>query len=112
MTIDGKAKYLCSSTKSHPSNRSYSSHPHTELFQFAEDSLLALSQANPSVIVKDSIVRVDVFQNNIGRMVVNEFESLEAGVYCGDKSGMVKEGEVDSCMSIFFMNRLLRYLEL
>ena len=111
-TLDGKRKYLSVNTKRHPSNRAFSEEPHDALFEFAEQAVAVLAQSNPSAIVKDSIVRVDIFRNNLGQMVVNEFESLEAVCYSGDRNGIVKEGHLKSDMAIFFLNILLRYLEL
>ena len=47
------------------------------LFDFCRGALVALKRAVPSFSV-DCLTRVDVFQRSDGRLVVNEFESLDA----------------------------------
>lgn len=48
-----------------------------ELYKFALQSVLKLKQNNPSAII-DGLVRVDVMCTQEGKMIVNEFEGLEA----------------------------------
>ena len=48
-----------------------------EMIDFATDALDALHDSGKSVIL-DGVVRVDILKGNDGRLVVNEFESLEA----------------------------------
>jgi hypothetical protein len=50
------------------------------LANFVETAIQVLKTGNPNSIT-ESVVRVDVFQRNDGKMVVNEFESLEAGIW-------------------------------
>ena len=61
---------------------SFSSPPHSSLFQFCENAISLLRERRPESIT-DGIVRVDVFQNREGKYIVNEFESLEAITYAG-----------------------------
>ncbi len=48
-----------------------------ETFTFAASAVAALVQSCPASIC-DGLVRVDIFTNASGLLVVNEFESLEA----------------------------------
>jgi len=64
---------------------SFSKYPHTELLKFAEDALFALKVKCPSTIA-DGLVRVDIFKTLKGKLVVNEFESLEACYYSKRKN--------------------------
>jgi len=61
---------------------SFSTPPHSSLFHFCEEAICLLRERCPESIT-DGIVRVDVFQNQEGRYIVNEFESLEAITYAG-----------------------------
>ena len=47
-----------------------------ETFTFAASAVAALVQSCPGIC--DGLVRVDIFTNASGLLVVNEFESLEA----------------------------------
>lgn len=51
-----------------------------QLFEFAEDAVKFLKKLSPSFLC-EGLVRVDIFCNAQGRLVVNEFESLEATHY-------------------------------
>ena len=59
----------------------FSIHPHTHLMSFAEYALNEFSLSCPFAMV-DSLMRVDIFQTQSGKLVVNEFESLEADHHC------------------------------
>jgi hypothetical protein len=48
-----------------------------ELFEFAENAVRMLKAAWPASLT-DGLFRVDIFQTAEGKLVVNEFESLEA----------------------------------
>jgi hypothetical protein len=50
----------------------------TQLRKFATDALQLLKQRCPRTIVDGGVNRVDIMCLSNGRMVVNEFESLEA----------------------------------
>ena len=67
------------------------------------------SASCPAAIVDGSIIRVDIFQNSLGNLVVNEFESLEAAYY--SRSG-VNEAKVATTMTVFFSNELAKFLEI
>lgn len=82
VVLGGSAKYVSTINKSVSGikTQSFSTAPHASLFIFAENAVRALARACPSAIT-DYILRVDIFQRADGRLVVNEFESLEACVY-------------------------------
>ena len=61
-------------------NKSFSKAPHNELLAFCKESVDQLKRNCPYAIV-DGLFRVDVMQMRSGRLVVNEFESLEANYY-------------------------------
>lgn len=62
-------------------NRSFTKPPHTELFLFVRAAIARVKSACPALMI-DGLFRVDVFKTVDGRMVVNEFESLEANFPC------------------------------
>ena len=68
--------------------RAFSSEPLTELFDFVRSAIRALEIARPESLTK-GLFRVDVFQLATGRMVVNEFESLEAA-FCSSAENTLK----------------------
>lgn len=51
-----------------------------QLFEFAEESVRLLKSRVPSFLC-DGLIRVDIFCNAMGKLMVNEFESLEATHY-------------------------------
>jgi len=55
----------------------FSRYPHHEIMNFAAHALNEFSLACPFAMV-NSLMRVDIFQNKSNKLVVNEFESLEA----------------------------------
>lgn len=63
---------------------SFSSRPHTRLFDFVRRSVDVFREHCPHAIT-DGLFRVDVFQTKLGDLVVNEFESLDAVYYCGGR---------------------------
>jgi hypothetical protein len=50
-----------------------------ELIEFADSAMDAI--ASHEAYIVDGLVRVDVFKNNTGKLVVNELESFEAIYY-------------------------------
>ena len=93
--LNGKASHLANVGYNPSPQKAFSRHPHTELFSFAEQSLVILKDRCPSSIV-DGLVRVDVMCTDNGDMVVNEFESLEA-----DHGGTIDE---EFAVSTFLTN--------
>ena len=85
VVLGGKAQYIANCGRYTNFGRAYSSFPHTSLYKFAEYAVQALKRGCPGAIT-DGIIRVDIFQslNEEGRLVVNEFESLDASVYGKD----------------------------
>lgn len=51
------------------------------IFKFAENAVRELEKCCPEAIT-DGLLRVDIFQNVENKLVVNEFESLEANISC------------------------------
>lgn len=64
----------------------FSTEPHTNLFNFVHCAIKTLKERCPGLIT-EGLLRVDVFQNSLGNLVVNEFESLDAAYYSSDMSG-------------------------
>jgi len=85
--------------------RSFSRAPHEALFSFVASALEALEGRQPHSIL-DGLVRVDVFMSMSG-LVVNEFESLEAGYYT---KKMESEFEVGSFLIEYWKLQLNRFL--
>jgi len=73
----GKALYMSSISKKGISPNGANGVSKQALFTFAENALLSLKAADSSFCM-DSITRVDIFQTSKGKLVVNEFESLDA----------------------------------
>jgi len=88
----------------------FSTYPHTRLFEFAELAINTVSDSRCGAII-DGIVRVDIFRNSNGSLVVNELESLEAAIY-GGYAGTNLESKVISTMTTFFETELAKYIEL
>ena len=57
--------------------KSFTTSPHTRLFDFVRDAVRSLEATRPGCLTK-GLFRVDVFQTAAGELKVNEFESLEA----------------------------------
>lgn len=77
------AKYVATIKQKHTNERAFSTHPHEFLFTFANNAVMALSIAN-SCFLEDGVLRIDIFQTASNRLVVNEFESLEACIYSSE----------------------------
>jgi hypothetical protein len=76
------------------------------LYPFAESCLKRLKMARPGTIDK-GLVRVDIMQDNSGKMIVNEFESFEAGYATNEKSDTL----VHNCLIKFWEQTLARLYE-
>lgn len=81
----GAARYVSNIKQKHAGERAFSATPHSSLFAFANNAVDALSAKNPT-FQNDGIVRIDIFQTCANRLVVNEFESLEACIYSSPKN--------------------------
>ena len=77
---NGSARYVSNINQKHVREKAFSAKPHSSLLTFADNAVEALISANDSFL-SDGVVRVDVFQTCTNRLVVNEFESLEACIY-------------------------------
>jgi hypothetical protein len=60
------------------SKQSLKEHDTQSIVDFAASALAQLDMNLPDQCILDGLVRVDVFRNNAGKLVVNEFESMEA----------------------------------
>lgn len=78
--------------------------------EFANEAIRMLALKNPNAIT-DFIVRVDIFQRQNGQMVVNEFESLEAGI--GTGSNDIKfESRLKTSMKLYWKTVFLKYIHI
>lgn len=80
-------------------SKAFSKRPHYKLLEFAETVVQDLKVKCPDFLF-DGLVRVDIFQNQNGDMVVNELESLEACYYTTDDVDMI------------FSQKLVKYWEI
>lgn len=58
-------------------NLPYSTHPHDNLFEFANRAISRFRTNFPNAIIEPNF-RIDIFMRHDGKLVVNELESLEA----------------------------------
>lgn len=75
-----------------------------QLFEFAIDAVRLLKLREPAFQSK-GLVRVDVFCNAEGKLLVNEFESLEAVYY---KRPLELENQVTSALALFWHKVLVK----
>ncbi len=102
VVVAGKALYI--SENKNKSGRQYSFGEHKELFEFCEDAVKQLKHIDGS-FQSDGLVRVDVFVNQLGDFVVNEFESLEANYY-STKNSVDQEAKVTRWLFNFWLKQL------
>jgi len=69
--FNGKFCHVCNSRSSHNHGFPYSEQNETNMFKFAEDALRFCFAQCPYMIV-DGLVRVDIFEAQDGRLVVNK----------------------------------------
>ena len=77
---------------------------------FAEEAIKILALKNSNAMT-DFIVRVDIFQRQNGQLVVNEFESLEAGIGSGSHD-LKLESALKTSMSTYWKTTFLKYTDL
>jgi hypothetical protein len=68
-------------------NKTFFSTSDDEILEFASEALAKFRETAPYAIT-DGLFRVDIFQNIAGQMVVNEFESLDAGYVSVSKNAL------------------------
>jgi hypothetical protein len=101
--MDGKAMYIASFGFHNKARKIETpSLSNEEAFGFAEKAISVLQENCPSAMV-DGIVRVDIMVLQSGRMVVNELESLEAGV--GTKSETLMN-ELNRFRSAYWLSKI------
>ena len=76
--MGGEFQYIMASGVSNV-YMSLKGHTTKQLIEFATSAIQRVSRHDEYIL--DGVVRVDLFQNNDGKLVVNEFESLEARRY-------------------------------
>jgi len=89
--LGGKATFVSIASRTKGLTRSVSK---KELFDFAEETIQVLKTRDPRFLC-DGLVRVDIFRNSKGNLVVNEVESLDSNVSCSKND---KQIAVDSFM--------------
>jgi hypothetical protein len=75
-----------------------------ELFEFAENAMKRLKCKIPSVIA-DGLTRVDIMVTDDGRIIVNEFESLEA-TYYSNSVNTNEELITERFLKLYWINKL------
>ena len=73
---------------------------------FAESAVIRAKRALPCLI-DDFLLRVDIFQNIAGDLIVNEFESLDADIFAPSKA-LFEKGEIPAStfMRSFWENKV------
>jgi hypothetical protein len=85
---------------------SFSVEPHVELFEFTRAAIKSLKSKRPGSFT-ESLLRVDIFQRRDGRLVVNEFENLEASY----SSNWSNENLVSEYVNNFWVDLLTELLK-
>ena len=107
VVCDGKAMYVASSKVS----RGKVCANKQELMQFAETAVSMLKTRCPETCI-DGLIRVDImFSNDENKMIVNEFESLEANFY-SKKHGIEEESKVKVFLTKFWATELAKFIEI
>jgi hypothetical protein len=101
---NGKALYI--SERKRAGGAQYATD--AQLFEFAEHAIDTLHIKCPYAIL-DGLVRVDIFENQNNRLLVNEFESLEA-MFLGSQQVAALEGTIRENMSIYWYDRITGYV--
>ena len=92
---------------------SFSEAPHSELYTFVKYVVHRLRKAfGDDALILAPILRIDVFQNQEGKFVVNEIESLEADIYAAGFGSGQKDS--DNCTFLFnyWTNKIKHYLKI
>ena len=82
-----------------------------ELLDFADAAMRRLVKALPYVI-SDGLFRVDIFQTADGRLVVNEFESLDANFDGSEQYEMITNNFLSSYWSNLMHEKIGLYLKM
>ena len=75
--FQGQPMHICSIKRGGNDNSKKISKTDNEILLFAQDAI-NIFKLNCPYAITDGLFRVDMFQNAQGKLVVNEFESLEA----------------------------------
>ena len=105
--FNGHAKYICVSQRNNNS-RAFSNKK--QLMEFAETAVAMLKHACPSICC-EALIRVDIMISNDDKIIVNEFESLEACTYSA-KRCIQDEANLNVQLTTFWKTILLKYIEL
>ena len=103
--LGGKYHHTCSFAERNIC-KSLCGFSHDDLVTFATDCIRSVSMHNEYIL--DGLVRVDIFKNNEGTLVVNELESLEARYFT------VNTTELGSSMKFledYWERKIYEYIE-
>ena len=81
-----------------------------QLMEFAETAVMMLKYSCPAICC-EALIRVDIMISNDNKIIVNEFESLEACTYSA-KSCIKDEANLNVQLTTFWKTILLKYIEL
>ena len=76
--------------------------------RFATQAVSELAEKVPEAIIHGAFIRVDIFRKQNGKLVVNEFESLEACRWC--PSGDI-DCKVSEVQKLFWVNEMVKFLD-
>jgi hypothetical protein len=111
VVFNQEVQYIAYNSKNAKSKGTFafSAQPHTELIAFVHQVVQDLKLSCPSFIY-DGLVRVDVFQNQYGEMVVNELESLEADYHASNNNrGNVAQHAVTEKLTNYWSEQIEYY---
>jgi hypothetical protein len=87
----------------------FSEAPHEKLFAFVHQVIQDLKSSCQSFMF-DGLVRVDVFQNQCGDMVVNELESLEAHYHgSNNNSGVISQHLMTENLTNYWSEKIIYF---
>jgi hypothetical protein len=106
--FNGKVCYIAQSPSSYKHGFAFSDKNNiNEMMLFAEKTIQSCFAKCPYMII-DGLVRVDVFETQDGRLVVNEFESLEAQ---HDSIKAEENGLMNMNLDEYWFEKLQMYLK-
>ena len=105
--FNGRAMYICAPQKK-SNARAFSNK--MQLMEFAETAVMMLKYSCPAICC-EALIRVDIMISNDNKIIVNEFESLEACTYSA-KSCIKDEANLNVQLTTFWKTILLKYIEL
>jgi hypothetical protein len=105
VVLNERPTYISYNPKDSGSDRkAFSKPPYTDLLEFADIALQKLKKNCPETI-SDGLIRVDIFQNENKKFIVNEFESLDAN-YAANEGNMVKDSITSESLNFYWMQKI------